>query len=451
MVLNKASVERGLKHGVVYKTKVVDAFTSNYGAREWRFCRKGLEHGEHPHIGEDGLPKIGTKLVAGMLYYNVAKTGLSGENRLEKYKDEEDAYVEQVTLVEGGNYGNQKVPVGAQRALIHLRIPRNPNIGDKFASRHGQKGVLSIRWPQENMPFSARGVVPDICFNPHGFPSRMTIGMLIESIAGKAAALHGIPNVDATTFRKYNGTFTGDVNNEDDPFLADQKKAKLYRKTDTPSNPAEYFGDALKDKGFEYMGTDELYCGMFGEPIKVKIFMGVIYYQRLRHMVNDKAQVRGTGACDPMTRQPVKGRKRGGGVRFGEMERDSLIAHGASWVCKDRLLRSSDMSFAPICTSCGRISSAIRQSSLDPRADINTRRTHLKDPADDEVHDVCRVCNEVCKLAVLPFVWRTCVFEMLAMNMDVRCKTTDLDDVKFGDSHFPEIIGIEPCGAIDDN
>merc|ERR1719261_2459082 len=129
------------------------------------------------------------------------------DSKKEKYKDEEPAYVEQVNVIRGGWYGEQKLGNNAMRAVIKLRIVRNPNIGDKFASRHGQKGVMSMLWPSENMPFTASGCVPDIMFNPHGFPSRMTVGMLIESIAGKAACLHGKTHADASTFRNYEGRF----------------------------------------------------------------------------------------------------------------------------------------------------------------------------------------------------------------------------------------------------
>lgn len=162
------------------------------------------------------------------------------------------------------------------------------------------------------MPFTESGLIPDIVFNPHGFPSRMTIAMMIEAMAGKSASVHGLVH-DATPFR-----FT-------------EKNTAI-----------EYFGNLLTDGGYNYYGTEKLYSGIDGREMTADIFFGVVHYQRLRHMVSDKWQVRSTGPTDILTQQPLKGRKRGGGVRFGEMERDALIAHGASFLLQDRLFHCSD-------------------------------------------------------------------------------------------------------------
>lgn len=156
------------------------------------------------------------------------------------------------------------------------------------------------------------GLVPDVIFNPHGFPSRMTIAMMIELMAGKSAALHGLVH-DATPFR-----FTEE------------------------NTAIDYFGKLLEAGGYNYYGTERMYSGIDGREMTVQIFFGVVHYQRLRHMVSDKWQVRSTGPIDALTRQPVKGRKRGGGVRFGEMERDALISHGTSFLLQDRLFHCSD-------------------------------------------------------------------------------------------------------------
>jgi DNA-directed RNA polymerase I subunit RPA2 len=167
-------------------------------------------------------------------------------------------------------------------------------------------------WPSEDLPFTESGLIPDILFNPHGFPSRMTIAMMIETMAGKTAAMRGEVH-DAT------------------PFVFDEQNTAI-----------DYFGKQLADCGYNYFGTERMYSGVDGRELKADIFFGVVHYQRLRHMVSDKWQVRSTGAIDLLTRQPMKGRKRGGGVRFGEMERDALIAHGASFLLQDRLLHCSD-------------------------------------------------------------------------------------------------------------
>ena len=151
----------------------------------------------------------------------------------------------------------------------------------------------------------------------------MTIGMLIESMAGKAGAMHGIAQ-DAT------------------PWTFNEQHS-----------PVDYFGEQLKAAGYNYMGNEPMYSGITGQELRADIYLGVVYYQRLRHMVNDKFQVRTTGPVHALTRQPVKGRKRAGGIRFGEMERDALLAHGTSFLLQDRLLNCSDYTTAFVCRTCG--------------------------------------------------------------------------------------------------
>jgi len=235
-----------------------------------------------------------------------------------KYKGDEAAYVDKVRLL-GSDAGDSEL----QKIHITLRIPRSPVIGDKFSSRHGQKGVCSQKWPAIDMPFSESGIQPDVIINPHAFPSRMTIGMLIESMAGKAGAMHGLAQ-DATPF--------------------------TFSESDTA---IDYFGKQLRAAGYNYYGNEPMYSGITGQEFAADIYFGVVYYQRLRHMVLDKFQVRTTGPVDPLTRQPVKGRKRAGGIRFGEMERDALIAHGTSFLLQDRLMNCSDYSTAWVCRTCG--------------------------------------------------------------------------------------------------
>jgi DNA-directed RNA polymerase I subunit RPA2 len=198
--------------------------------------------------------------------------------------------------------------------------------------------------------------------------------MLIESIAGKAAVVKGQATVDATTFRDYD----------------DGKTAH------------EYFGQQLRQCGYEYLGTEEMYSGVHGTMMTANIFVGVIYYQRLRHMVLDKAQVRATGPIDPLTRQPVKGRKRHGGIRFGEMERDSLLSHGVSFLLRDRLLRCSDAYSDSACRSCGTILS------------------HVPNKDDPEAAPVCIACGEDCVDVPIPFVFRYLCAELASMNIAVK-------------------------------
>jgi len=252
--------------------------------------------------------------------------------------------------------------------LIKLREPRNAAIGDKFSSRHGQKGTLSRIWPHEDMPFTDSGMVPDLLINPHAFPSRMTVGMLIESMAGKAGAMHGA-HQDGT------------------PFMFSEEDRAV-----------DYFGKQLLDAGYNYYGSEPMYSGIYGTEMKVDIFLGTVYYQRLRHMVGDKFQARAEGAVNQLTHQPVGGRKHGGGIRFGEMERDSLLAHGASFLINDRLMQSSDYSQCFACAKCGSILSTYVKKGITP---------------------FCKVCNTADRIQVvaIPFVFRYLCAEFAAFGI----------------------------------
>ncbi|RPD67372.1 beta and beta-prime subunits of DNA dependent RNA-polymerase [Lentinus tigrinus ALCF2SS1-7] len=330
MILNKSAHERGFGYGTVYKSYTVDLqeLTGSRRVTSTPTLHFGLgpeirtEEGPKQHpaaklIDVDGLPFVGARLnpgdpIAGYVDDTISKT------KFAKYKGDEVAYVDTVRLL-GSDAGDQEL----QKINITLRITRAPVIGDKFSSRHGQKGVCSQKWPAIDMPFTESGMQPDVIINPHAFPSRMTIGMLVESMAGKAGAMHGLAQ-DATPFQ-----FT-----EEDTAI-------------------EYFGEQLLAAGYNYYGNEPMYSGITGQEFAADIYIGVVYYQRLRHMVLDKFQVRTTGPVDPVTRQPVKGRKRAGGIRFGEMERDALIAHGTAFLLQDRLMNCSDYSTAWVCRTCG--------------------------------------------------------------------------------------------------
>ncbi len=200
-----------------------------------------------------------------------------------------------------------------------LRQTRRPEVGDKFSSRHGQKGVIGLISPQEDMPFSEMGIVPDLIMNPHGFPSRMTVGKMIELIAGKAGVLEG-------EFKE--GTaFAGD---------------RLWD-----------LGQILIKHGYSYTGKDLMTSGQTGLPLECYVFCGPIYYQRLKHMVMDKMHGRSRGPKAVLTHQPVEGRSKEGGMRLGEMERDCLIGYGAGSLINERLMLASDVFDVVVCGTCG--------------------------------------------------------------------------------------------------
>ncbi|CAL1577099.1 unnamed protein product [Knipowitschia caucasica] len=374
MIVNKSSWERGFAHGSIYKTVVVDLCDKVRREESLVFGLKPGDTKVQDKLDQDGLPFIGSTLQYGDPFYSYINlnTGVTATNF---YKSQEACVVDNIKVC-SNDMGTGRF----NRVCITTRIPRNPTIGDKFASRHGQKGILSRLWPTEDMPFTESGMTPDILFNPHGFPSRMTIGMLIESMAGKSGALHGLSH-DATPF-----TFSEDC------------------------SALEYFGEMLKAAGYNYYGTERLYSGMSGLEMEADIFIGVVYYQRLRHMVSDKFQVRTTGARDRITNQPVGGRNIQGGIRFGEMERDALLAHGSSFLLHDRLFNCSDRSVAQVCVDCGSLLSPLLEKPPPQWSHMKQRNT------------VCLLCgkSESIDTVSVPYVFRYFVAELAAMNIKVK-------------------------------
>ncbi|KAJ1154285.1 hypothetical protein NDU88_007038 [Pleurodeles waltl] len=374
MVLNKSSWERGFAHGSVYKTEQIDLSEKvKQGDDSLVFGVKAGDPRVMNKLDDDGLPFIGSVLQYGNPYYSYLNLN-TGENFVVYYKSTESCVVDNIKVCSNDN-GSGKF----KSICITMRIPRNPTIGDKFASRHGQKGILSRLWPAEDMPFTESGMVPDILFNPHGFPSRMTIGMLIESMAGKSAALHGLCH-DAT------------------PFTFSEENSAL-----------EYFGEMLKAAGYNFYGTERLYSGISGLELEADIFIGVVYYQRLRHMVSDKFQVRTTGARDKVTNQPIGGRNVQGGIRFGEMERDALLAHGTSFLLHDRLFNCSDRSVAHVCIKCGSLLSPLLEKPPPSWSAMRHRKYN------------CTLCDrsDTIDTISVPYVFRYFVAELAAMNIKV--------------------------------
>ncbi|KAK8049039.1 hypothetical protein PG994_010769 [Apiospora phragmitis] len=315
MIINKSAHERGFGHGTIYKVKKI-TLKEESRSKNTKGVQKLFGFAPGVLMVQEGDVICAWHTVTADYSGNLVNR--DGQTHFEKYKDSEVGFIEEVRLL-GSDTGNEP----AQTISIKFRIPRSPVIGDKFSSRHGQKGVASQKWPAVDMPFSESGIQPDIIINPHAFPSRMTIGMFVESLAGKAGCLHGLAQ-------------------ESTPFRFDEE-----------NTAGDYFGHQLKMAGYNYHGNEPMYSGITGEELAADIYIGVVYYQRLRHMVNDKYQVRTTGPVVSTTGQPIKGRKRGGGIRVGEMERDALLAHGTAFLLQDRLMNCSDYSRSWICRKCG--------------------------------------------------------------------------------------------------
>lgn len=341
LVLNKASLDRGYGRCLVYKHAKGTAkkypnqtFDRLMGPTLDGATRKPIF--KHQVLDQEGIVFAGARIYPKQVIINkhmpivtteagaaVSPTSTSGvqiAGRNVEYKDVSITY-------------RNPVPSYAERVLLTyneddahlikvvLRQTRRPELGDKFSSRHGQKGVCGLIAQQEDMPFNDLGMCPDMIMNPHGYPSRMTVGKLMELLSGKNAILSG---------RFHYGTaFGGDQ-------VAD-------------------VCEELAARGFNYLGKDMLTSGITGQQLCAYIYFGPIYYQKLKHMVLDKMHARARGPRAVLTRQPTEGRARDGGLRLGEMERDCLIAYGASMLLMERLMVSSDEFQVDVCSQCGLI------------------------------------------------------------------------------------------------
>jgi DNA-directed RNA polymerase III subunit RPC2 len=334
LVLNKASCDRGFGRCQVFRKFATTIKQYPNGTRdrlnppEWE--GKG-PIAKHALLDDDGLACVGDKVSFGEVFVNKATpenantTGVTGSSdngsissqntayhpTPSTYRFSDHSYISSIllTTTESGN----------NLIKVQTRQTRIPEVGDKFSSRHGQKGVVGLIASEADMPFNDSGVRPDIIMNPHGFPSRMTVGKMLECVAGKAGVLSG--NLE------YGTAFAG--------------------------SPVADMSEELLRHGFSYSGKDYLTDGITGEPLPAYVFMGPIYYQKLKHMVADKMHSRSRGPRAILTRQPTEGRSRDGGLRLGEMERDCLIAYGASQLLLERLMLSSDKHEVEVCEKCG--------------------------------------------------------------------------------------------------
>ena len=332
IVLNRAAVDRGLGRSMFYKTYVDEERRYPGGQRDkFKIPPPTADGymGEHVYskLSEDGIiePEMevseGDALIGKVAPPRFLEENLGAGGLEEKVRDDtavlktgETGVVDSVVFTES---------TGATKIVkVRIRSIRIPENGDKFASRHGQKGVVALIVPPEDMPFTEQGIVPDLLLNPHSIPTRLTFGHLLEMLAGKAGSVGGTV-VDGTAF------------------------------AEAGPDRIDAYGKILEAQGFERYGNEILYDGITGMPFKSSLFNGVVYYNRLYHMVSNKIQVRSRGKVQILTHQPTEGKARQGALRFGEMERDALIGYGASLLLKERLLDQSDKAVVLVCKDCG--------------------------------------------------------------------------------------------------
>ncbi|KAL8115864.1 hypothetical protein AgCh_022384 [Apium graveolens] len=372
LVMNRSSLERGM-----FRSEHIRSYKADVNNTEATLKKQKLEDainfgkipskiGRVDSLDEDGFPFIGANLQTGDIV--IGKHAESGVDQSIKLKHTEKGMVQKVILSsndEGKNF-----------AVVSLRQVRSPCLGDKFSSMHGQKGVLGFLESQENFPFTAQGIVPDIVINPHAFPSRQTPGQLLEAALGKGIALGGKERY-ATPFSTLS---------------VDAITNQLHR------------------AGFSRWGNERVYNGRTGEMIRSLVFMGPTCYQRLIHMAEDKVKFRNTGPVHPLTRQPVADRKRFGGIKFGEMERDCLIAHGASANLHERLFTLSDCSQMHICRKCKHPANVIQRTVMGGRK--------IRGP-------YCRYCQsseDIVKVSV-PYGAKLLSQELFSMGISLKFET----------------------------
>jgi len=386
ILMNKGSVDRGLFMTTVYHTEKDE--DKNIIRDEIIRCKpdpnktKGIKYGNYDKLNSEGfIPE--NELVENRDVI-IAKTVPIKENRNDptktiKYEDQSKTFRTTEECYVDKNYTGRNGD-GYNFAKVRVRTLRKPVLGDKFSSRAGQKGTCGCIIPEEDMPYTKDGLRPDIIINPHAIPSRMTIGQLKETILGKVILELGMFG-DGTSF--------GDLD-------------------------VKTICEELQRIGYESYGNEVMYNGFTGEQMNMSIFIGPVYYQRLKHMVNDKQHSRSIGPMVNLTRQPAEGRSRDGGFRIGEMERDVMIAHGMSRFCRERLYDVSDKYATHVCGKCGMIACYNDRSMKQTKFAKNDMTIHL-----------CRTCGNMTDFAKveIPYAYKLLSQELQTINIIPRIIT----------------------------
>jgi len=323
VLLNKSAVDRGLFRTLYYTIYKDEEHRNVASGKEEKFTRprrentRGYKTSSYHAVGDNGVPVLNTEIGENDVVIGKV-TSIKSDPNGYQYRDSSTTHKNSETCRIDGVW-QDKNSDGYPFIKCRVVSERIPEIGDKVSSRHGQKGTCGILLNEEDMPFSAKGLRPDIIMNPHAVPSRMTIAQLMECMFGKVCSMRGTLG-DGTPYSHL---------------------------------PVKTIKEHLLDLGLHPYGNELLYNGMTGEMIQTEIFMGPTFYQRLKHMVIDKKHSRARGPIVSLTRQPCEGRSRDGGLRVGEMERDCMLSHGAASFTKERLMDVSDPFKTGFCKTCG--------------------------------------------------------------------------------------------------
>jgi DNA-directed RNA polymerase II subunit RPB2 len=409
ILFNEASIKRGLFRTTYYSmyesyeessnsVEATDSFDSSSSTKiDSRFTNienddtvTRLKTGyDYSHLNKDGIIKENTplndKTVLIGRVTKIPNEPSSSDSSIFPKKGQ-SGYVDKSFITEGSN--------GNRLAKVRVRDERLPSIGDKFCSRCGQKGTLGLVIPEEDMPFTAEGIRPDIIINPHAIPSRMTIGQLVETVMSKACSIFG---------------GFGDCS-------AFTNKGSKHM----------VFGDMLSSMGYHSSGNELLYNGQSGEQMYSEIFIGPTYYMRLKHMVKDKINYRPRGPRTFLTRQPVQGRANDGGLRIGEMERDGVIGHGASFFLRESLMERGDKYEVAVCNKTGMIAifNTDRNIFLSPYSDGPIRYSGTINSESVNVKMVTKYGRSFSILHV-PYAFKLLIHELQTMNVQMRIITED--------------------------